>query len=147
MQGVLMADSLICVSGLMPADVRLLLQRDELANRTLLIDCRPFMAFNEAHLHAAHNIHLPTIVKRRSKGHVALEYVVQDVDTRGRLLQGFYRHVILYDANMNVFTVQEMEPKSELYLALRSLCEAGIDAKISFVQGEFKINNLSDINL
>ncbi|PVD30606.1 hypothetical protein C0Q70_09879 [Pomacea canaliculata] len=51
-------------------------------SHTLILDCRPFMAFNKGHIVGAINVHCPPILKRRSGGFVALENIVPCAEKR-----------------------------------------------------------------
>ena len=63
----------------------------------LLIDCRSFMDFNAAHIHSAHNVHCPPIVKRRSGGSLPLGNIIRCSRTRSRLQAGLFHLVLAYD--------------------------------------------------
>ena len=68
-------------------------------NSTLIMDCRPFMAFNEKHIKSSSNVHCPPILKRRSNGFVSLENIVPCERQRKSLQAGHYRNVIVCDAD------------------------------------------------
>lgn len=69
------------------------------SNSTLILDCRPFMAFNETHIKHSSNVHCPPILKRRSNGFVSLENIVPCERQRRNLQDGHYRNVIICDAD------------------------------------------------
>lgn len=64
----------------------------------LVIDSRPFLAFNGGHVRTAHNVHCPTIVRRRCGGRqLPLENIVRCPDARDRLRDGNFSAVVVYD--------------------------------------------------
>ncbi|XP_076439527.1 dual specificity protein phosphatase 2-like [Babylonia areolata] len=64
---------------------------------TLVLDCRPFLAYNRGHVAGALNVHCPPILRRRSGGVLGVEQVVPGRGERERLLAGGYTSVVLYD--------------------------------------------------
>ncbi|XP_076460769.1 dual specificity protein phosphatase 1-like [Babylonia areolata] len=94
------------------------------AGPTLVVDCRPFMAYNTGHILGAVNVHCPPILKRRSGGFVALENIVVDEEKRGRLQRGGYGRVVVYDqstADHLPSSSSEADRDSNLCSVLRSL--------------------------
>jgi len=72
----------------------------QLRNRNalcLVLDCRPFLAYNESHIVNSINIHCPPILRRRKNGHLPLRTIIPDVLTRERLSSKYFHTVILYD--------------------------------------------------
>lgn len=63
----------------------------------LVIDSRSFLAFNAGHVRTAHNVHCPTIVRRRCGPRLPLENVVRCPDARDRLRAGNFGAVVVYD--------------------------------------------------
>lgn len=63
----------------------------------LILDCRPFLAYNESHILNSINIHCPPILRRRKNGHLPLRTIIPDVLTRERLSSKYFHTVILYD--------------------------------------------------
>ena len=84
-------------SGVTPEIVADCLQNA--TNSTLILDCRPFMAFNEKHIKSSSNVHCPPILKRRSNGFVCLENIVPCERQRKCLLEGHFCNVIVCDSN------------------------------------------------
>lgn len=68
-------------------------------NSTLILDCRPFMAYNEKHIKYSSNVHCPPILKRRSNGFISLENIVPCERQRRNLQEGHFCNVIVCDAN------------------------------------------------
>ena len=58
----------VVVAGISPATLVSLLSGQDCSQWTLLLDCRPFMAYNTGHVVDAVNVHCPPILKRRSGG-------------------------------------------------------------------------------
>ncbi|KAH3788177.1 hypothetical protein DPMN_166310 [Dreissena polymorpha] len=87
--------------------------------QTLLLDCRPFMAFNENHIVNAVNVYLPPILKRRSNGFVSLENIVQCESRRKMLQDKQFVRVIAYDNDTTALATSAKD--SNLYPVLKSL--------------------------
>ncbi|XP_067857433.1 dual specificity protein phosphatase 1-A-like [Heptranchias perlo] len=63
----------------------------------LLLDCRSFLSFNASHIRGSHNVYCNTIVKRRSKGAIALECILPEESLRASLSCGRYSRVLVLD--------------------------------------------------
>lgn len=89
----------MCTDNLINISVDILEQQLRLHNRhtCLVLDCRPFLAYNESHILNSINIHCPPILRRRKNGHLPLRTIIPDVLTRERLSSKFFHTVILYD--------------------------------------------------
>lgn len=76
---------------------RLAARLDE--SNVLLLDCRPFLAFNESHVVSAINAYCPSIVRRRARGgRLPLGRLVLDADVRDKLSRGsYYSAIVVYD--------------------------------------------------
>ncbi|KAL8603693.1 hypothetical protein ACOMHN_017190 [Nucella lapillus] len=108
------------VEGVSPDTLASLLSSPDQAGRpTLVVDCRPFMAYNSGHILESVNVHCPPILKRRSGGFVALENIVVDKERRERLQRGAYGSVVVYDQNTD--DLQGADRESSLYSVLKSL--------------------------
>lgn len=105
------------------------------SNSTLILDCRPFMAFNEKHIKHSSNVHCPPILKRRSNGFVSLENIVPCERQRRNLQDGHYRNVIICDAD----TVDLSSPAkdSNLNSVIKSLKQQVEINDIMFLIGGF----------
>ena len=88
------------------SELKLSINSDE-KNRVLVIDCRPFLAYNSDHINGSHNIHFPRILRRRSKGPLPLKYILTCPETREELLAGVYELVVVYDENSMELTGRE----------------------------------------
>lgn len=88
----------MCSGNLINISVDILEQ--QLRNRNalcLVLDCRPFLAYNESHILNSINIHCPPILRRRKNGHLPLRTIIPDKQTRERLSSKYFNTVILYD--------------------------------------------------
>ncbi|XP_072916959.1 dual specificity protein phosphatase 2 [Hemitrygon akajei] len=65
--------------------------------RVLILDCRSFLSFNASHIRGSHNVYCNTIVKRRSKGAIALDCILPEDSVRSALSGGFYPAVLVLD--------------------------------------------------
>lgn len=83
--------------NLMNITVDILEQQLRNRNACLVLDCRPFLAYNESHILNSINIHCPPILRRRKNGYLPLRTIIPDVNTRERLSSKYFHTVILYD--------------------------------------------------
>ena len=103
---------------------------------TLVLDCRPFMAFNQGHVVDALNVHCPPILKRRSGGFVALENIVPCPVRREALRLGRYRSVVVYDQATSDLAAASADRDSNLYSVVKSLVQQVEVEHIYFLVGE-----------
>lgn len=101
---------------------------------SLVLDCRPFLHFNEGHIMTAQNIHCPPILKRRSGGFISLENIVPDESRRLQLTSGQYESVILYDQDTNVLA--DAAKDSNLYLVFKSLNQQIENVAVFYLSGK-----------
>jgi len=106
----------------------------EAPNSTLLLDCRPFIAFNENHIVNALNVYCPPILKRRSNGFVSLENIVTCEHRRRQLRDGHYSRVVCYDTDTE--DLAQSGKDSNLYAVLKSLRQQVDIGQISFITGK-----------
>lgn len=88
----------MCSGNLINISVDILEQ--QLRNRNalcLVLDCRPFLAYNESHILNSINIHCPPILRRRKNGYLPLRTIIPDKLTRERLSSKYFHTIILYD--------------------------------------------------
>ena len=102
-------------------------------NSTLILDCRPFMAFNEIHIKSSSNVHCPPILKRRSNGFVSLENIVPCERQRKCLMEGHFRNVIVCDADTQDLTAPAKD--SNLNSVIKSLRQQVEINVIMFIKG------------
>ncbi|XP_022098344.1 dual specificity protein phosphatase 1-like [Acanthaster planci] len=109
--------------------------------RVLLVDSRPFIQFNDNHIGGAHNIHCPRLLRRRSKGALAMDYIVTCPETRAELLAGLFSTVVVYDERTKEIGDSTARDNSDLVLVLESLLQAPVchlTTEITFLQGGFE---------
>ncbi|XP_064603182.1 dual specificity protein phosphatase 2-like [Liolophura sinensis] len=101
----------------------------------LILDCRPFLVYNNLHVLGARNSMIPPIVKRRSRGTVALPTLLPSEEHRNRLISGHYHLVVVYDEDSE--ELESISQQSNLGIVLRSL-RCHVDGKaLRFLQGGF----------
>ncbi|ELU13834.1 hypothetical protein CAPTEDRAFT_83446, partial [Capitella teleta] len=98
----------------------------------LVIDARPFIAFNSSHVTSAHNVHCPPILKRRSGGTIPLENVIRCPKARGSLLDGRYTSVVVYDESSA--SVRDIPRDSNASLVVKCLTEHARASSLYFLQ-------------
>nr|XP_020636037.1 dual specificity protein phosphatase 2 [Pogona vitticeps] len=76
-----------------------LLRDPQEGGRTLVLDCRPFLAYCQAHLLDSRPVHWNGLLRRRSRGRsgVSLEWLVPDRALLGRLRKGELAHLVVLD--------------------------------------------------
>lgn len=102
----------------------------------LLLDCRPFMAYNDNHIAGSSNVHCPPILKRRSGGFVALENIVPCPEKRQMLKEEQFRTIIVYDNDTSNLTLSSKD--SNLYSVLKSLRQQVDHCEAVYIQGGFE---------
>ena len=138
----------MCSDNLINLTVDILEQ--QLRNRNLLcliLDCRPFLAYNESHILNSINIHCPPILRRRKNGHLPLRTIIPDVLTRDRLFSKYFHTVILYD-ELTFNDKSSNEDSSMISLVAKCLKqEAGLNS-VYVLDGMFVnfLNYLSFLN-
>lgn len=70
---------------------------DDPKSSVLLIDCRPFLSFNRAHIRSAHNVYCPPILHRRYGHNVPIDSILGCAASRRNLIEGRYSTVVVYD--------------------------------------------------
>uniref|UniRef100_A0A8C8S9F2 Dual specificity protein phosphatase n=2 Tax=Pelusios castaneus TaxID=367368 RepID=A0A8C8S9F2_9SAUR len=121
------------------AELARLLRDPEEAGRTLLLDCRPFLAFCRAHPRDARPVHWNGLLRRRSRGRagVSLDWLLPDRALLGRLRRGELARLVVLDEASD--SVPALRPDSLARLLLNSLLlepRAGT-AHIYLLQGGF----------
>lgn len=91
------------------------------SGRTLVLDCRPFLAYCQAHLLDARPVHWNGLLRRRSRGRsgVSLEWLVPDRALLGRLRKGEVAHLVVLDEAGG--SVSALRPDSLARLLLNAL--------------------------
>lgn len=103
------------------------------SDTTLVLDCRPFIAFNDSHIINALNVYCPPILKRRSNGFVSLENIVTCERRRRQLQDGHYLRVLCYDTDTEDLTQSGKD--SNLYAVLKSLRQQVDISQICYIIG------------
>lgn len=116
----------------------------EATDTTLVLDCRPFIAFNENHIVNAHNVYCPPILKRRSNGFVCLENIVTCERRRRQLQEGHYVRVVCYDTDTE--DLAQSGKDSNLYAVLKSLRQQVDISQISFIIGKWHTCRVSSFS-
>ena len=114
----------------------------QLRNRNalcLILDCRPFLAYNESHIQNSINIHCPPILRRRKNGHLPLRTIIPDKLTRERLSSKYFHTIILYDE----LTANDTGKSEDSMINLVAKClQQEADLKNFYVlDGEFGLGN------
>uniref|UniRef100_T1IID6 protein-tyrosine-phosphatase n=1 Tax=Strigamia maritima TaxID=126957 RepID=T1IID6_STRMM len=63
----------------------------------LVIDCRPFMSYNQAHVDNAVNVFCPTIMRRRIRDHPSLASILRSTSSCDKLRRGRYLNCVIYN--------------------------------------------------
>ena len=127
------------VRPLSTEELRHVLAGDPSDSRVLLVDSRPFMQFNENHITGAHNIHCPRLLRRRSKGPLAMDYIITCPKTKAELLAGLFSTVVVYDERTVEVGRSTEKSSNDLILVLESLLHAPfshLTTEITFLQGK-----------
>lgn len=98
-----------------------LLRDAQESSRTLVLDCRPFLAFCQAHLVDSRPVHWNGLLRRRSRGKtgVSLDWLVPDRALLARLRKGEMSHVVVLDEASG--SVAALRPDSLARLVLNAL--------------------------
>ncbi|XP_053124952.1 dual specificity protein phosphatase 2 [Hemicordylus capensis] len=98
-----------------------LLRDPQESGRTLVLDCRPFLAFCQAHLADSRPVHWNGLLRRRSRGRsgVSLDWLVPDRALLGRLRKGELAHLVVLDEASG--SVAALRPDSLARLLLNAL--------------------------
>lgn len=101
----------------------------------LVLDCRPFMAYNTGHVITASNVHCPPILKRRSGGFVSLENIIPCETKRQQLLAGHYSYVVMYDKD-SVELSKCSAPDSNLFSVMKSFHQQVQQENVYYLKGK-----------
>lgn len=121
------------------------LEERRLAESFILLDCRPFMAFNGDHVVNALNVHCPPILKRRSGGILPLENIVPCADKRQKITSKIITSVVVYDQETT--ELKSAQNDSNLHLVLKSLRQNNDteDLLLIYLKGKSSFINLFNI--
>lgn len=115
-----------------------LLREPQEVERTLLLDCRPFLAFCRCHVRAARPVPWNALLRRRARGPPAaiLACLLPDRALRARLARGeLTRAVVLDQGSASVAELPPDSPAQLLLAALLHETRAG-PAAVYFLRGE-----------
>ncbi|XP_005091785.1 dual specificity protein phosphatase 1 [Aplysia californica] len=104
--------------------------------RVLVLDCRPFIAFNHSQIAHSVNVHCPPILKRRSGGFIALENIVPCVEKRSQLLSGAFPDVIVYDERTQ--ELNQAASDSNILSVIKSLLKQVENLNVRYIVGGFE---------
>lgn len=117
-----------------------LLREPREAERTLLLDCRPFLAFCRRHVRAARPVPWNALLRRRVRGPpaAALACLLPDRALRARLARGeLARVVVLDEGSASVAELWPDGPARVLLTALLHETRSGSTA-VCFLRGEHR---------
>jgi dual specificity MAP kinase phosphatase len=120
------------------AELGALLREPREAELTLLLDCRPFLAFCRRHVRAARPVPWNALLRRRVRGPpaAALACLLPDRALRARLARGeLARAVVLDEGSASVADLPPDSPAQVLLTALLHETRAG-PTVVSFLRGE-----------
>ena len=103
----------------------------------LVIDCRPFIAFNQSSIIDAVNIHCPPILKRRSGGFIALDNIVPCAKKRAQLENGAFPSVIVYDERTRELT--KVTSESNILAVIKCLLEQFDYLNVKYIIGKYTL--------
>lgn len=116
-----------------------LLREPREAERTLLLDCRPFLAFCRGHVRGARPVPWNALLRRRARGPpaAALACLLPDRALRARLTRGELARAVVLDEGSSA-SVAELRPDGPAHVLLAALLHetrAGPTA-VCFLRGE-----------
>ncbi|XP_033756697.1 dual specificity protein phosphatase 1-like [Pecten maximus] len=115
------------------------------ASKVLIVDSRPYIAYNEEHITGACNMYCPPILKRRfaNGGQVHLESML-GVETKNRLISGQFSTIVVYDQEgpclptLNAINNNSSGvDTSDLIIVYHTLCKLAKDAKCLILKGGY----------
>ena len=104
----------------------------------LILDCRPFLAFNSERIAGASNVYCPSILRRRfaTKGFLNLDTILSQ-DIRKRLKTGQYKRLVLYEM-LDRDSCLERNGNSEVSIIIQGLQRNNYSLKTaSILKGGF----------
>jgi len=137
---------------------RLLSEHGETVMATVVVDCRPYLAYSASHIVGAHNVCYPSLLERRRQRRqtsragvppVPLEYIIRSEETRQALVEGRCQRIVVHDEDtQDIHWSEEVQTVSagrlcevpagrlsQLISVLRSLADS-TTCELHFLQGE-----------
>lgn len=124
----------LCCDDATSDDKSLCLRR----RRCLVIDCRPFIAFNSGHIVSALNVHCPPILKRRTGGKIQLQNVISSDEVRSEVMNSQYDVAVFYDDR--TMDIDQLPPDSVIIMAIKVVQETQRMPEIYLLQGNYFSN-------
>ncbi|XP_072834978.1 dual specificity protein phosphatase 2 [Pogona vitticeps] len=117
-----------------------LLRDPQEGGRTLVLDCRPFLAYCQAHLLDSRPVHWNGLLRRRSRGRsgVSLEWLVPDRALLGRLRKGELAHLVVLDEASGSVAALRPDCLARLLLNALLLEERAGTSHIYLLKGGFE---------
>lgn len=108
----------------------------DVGSGTVLLDCRPFLSYNNNHIAGAINVNCSDRINRRrlQQGRVPLWDLVPSREGKETLKKNMLADVVVYDDSTS--DVDKLSPYHPLALVLHALCENG--AKPGVLKGGWK---------
>lgn len=106
---------------------------------SVVLDCRPFLAFSRAHICESRNVNWNSMLRRRSKSAVvSLEWLIPDKALLGRLRRGDFSPVVVLDESSQ--SVEDLKGESLACMLLSTLQTELQNSltEICFLQGGFE---------
>ena len=102
----------------------------------LLVDCRPFVSYNIAHINGAVNVNCSDRFnrKRLQQGKASLVDLVTSKDGKDLFKRRGSKDIVLYDDHTK--DLNQLSPETSMYIVLASLLREGRDAYI--LKGNYK---------
>ncbi|XP_069773756.1 dual specificity protein phosphatase 2 [Narcine bancroftii] len=111
---------------------------EEQQGSLLILDCRSFLGFNASHIRGSHNVYCNTIVKRRSKGAIALDWILPEDGIRAALSSGHYPRVLVLDERSPSVAALGRDSTARLVLNTLGAQLSGSAVQIYFLQGGYE---------
>jgi len=125
---------------------RLLTEQRGTSVDTVVVDCRPYLAYSSSHVVGAHNVCFPSLLERRRLRRQAvsgsrvppipLENIVRCDEVRQAVVDGRCRRVVVYDEETNSIRWPADVDRcgSQLISVLRSLADC-TSCELQFIRG------------
>lgn len=131
---------------------RLLTEPSERLVATVVVDCRPYLAYSASHIVGAHNVCYPSLLERRRLRRqagcggrvppVPLEYIIRSDEIRQAVVEGRCRRVVVHDEDsksvpwpLDAVSCCRISSGSQLISVLRSLADC-TSCELHFLQGQ-----------